>query len=173
MKKEKSPIIVILCIVFLSTFIILPPTFRSLIPKNNSKKENNTSSNMPKLVVINCNKTYPNELYQVNSKTKFVNNTQVNVITYQKLDSLPDNYTPAATNGMDTTTTAESEIAYFKSLVGIEMEEQEKIVRFTIDNNLIKSNPMDNKLVNYLTSDPDLTRINFENMGYTCNKMES
>ena len=34
MKKEKSPILVIVCILFLSSFIILPPVFRAYIPND-------------------------------------------------------------------------------------------------------------------------------------------
>ena len=170
MKKEKSPIVVVLCIIFLSLFIILPPTFRTLIPKSKTKNNTSSSSNNPKIILVNCNKIYSNELYQVNSKTKFVNNSPTNVITYQKLDTLPDNYVPSTTPD---TSTAESEITYFKSLVGIKVEESENMIRFTIDDSLLNSNPTDATLVNYLAADSDMQKLNYENIGYTCNKMES
>ena len=57
MKKEKSPILVILTIFFLSLFIILPPTFRKLVPKEEKKKT------ISKLTVVICNKMYTSELY--------------------------------------------------------------------------------------------------------------
>lgn len=171
MKKEKSPVLVILCIVFLSLFIILPPTFRAIIPRT-IVEDNNDSSSNPKLVIINCNKIYPNELYQVNSKTKFVNNTSTNIITYQKLETLPDNYVSSTVSDVDETN-ATTEIAYFKNLVEIKMKENENMVRFTIDNNLINNNQTDTTLVNYLAASPDMQKTNYENLGYTCNRMES
>ena len=70
MKKEKSPVLVVLCIFLLSLFVVLPPTFRKLIPKNlvDTVSQNQQS----KLVIVSCNRIYQDELYQVNSKTKYV-----------------------------------------------------------------------------------------------------
>lgn len=171
MKKEKSPVLVIFCIIFLSLFIILPPTFRTLIPKNLVDDiDNNMSSSNPKLIIINCNKIYPNELYQVNSKTKFVNNKATNIITYQKLETLPDNYVSST---IPDTSTAESEITYFKGIQNIKIEESENMIRFTIDDSLLNSNQTDTTLSNHLATDPDTQKVNYENLGYTCNRMES
>lgn len=170
MKKEKSPVVVILCIIFLSLFIILPPTFRKLIPKQTISNNQNQNDIRPKLIIINCNKIFVNEMYQVNSKTKYVDNVPTNTVTYQKITSLPDNYTQTSNNE---TTTAEEEIAHFKSLVNINEVSQETTTRFVIDSNLISSNPADKMLVNYLSNSPDSQKLYFESIGYTCNRMES
>lgn len=170
MKKEKSPVVVILSIVFLSLFIILPPTFRKLVPKQTISNNKNQNDIRPKLIIINCNKIYVNEMYQVNSKTKYVDNVPTNTVTYQKITTLPDDYTQTSN---DESTTAEEEIAYFKSLVNINEVSQETSTRFVIDNNLISSNPADQTLINYLSNSPDTQKLYFESIGYTCNRMES
>lgn len=170
MKKEKSPVVVILCIIFLSLFIILPPTFRKLIPKQSISSNTNQNDIKPKLIIINCNKIFVNEMYQVNSKTKYVDSVPTNTITYQKITSLPEDYTQTSN---DETTTVEEEIAHFKSLVNINEVDQETSTRFVIDSNLVSSNPTDQMLINYLSNSPDSQKLYFESIGYTCNRMES
>ena len=53
------------------------------------------------------------------------------------------------------------------------MEEGENMIRFTIDDGILNSNPTDTTLVNYLAVDSDMQKLNYENLGYTCNRMES
>ena len=91
MKKERNPLTVILSIFFLSLFVILPPTFRNLIPKEEIMP---SSESVGSLVIINCNKTYQDELYKVLSKSKYVNGKlNTNTLTYTKLGQVDSNST--------------------------------------------------------------------------------
>ena len=88
MKKGKSPVLVICCIIFLLCFIVIPPFFRAYIPKE--KVIVNPAGN-EKLEVLQCSKYFAEELYKVSSNTKYRNSTiDTNTITYEKLDQVPD-----------------------------------------------------------------------------------
>lgn len=170
MKKEKSPVLVIFCIFLLSLFVILPPTFRSLFPK---EEKNNTQNNQQtkKIVIVNCNKIYPNELYQVNSRTKYVTNSDpVNTMSFTKLDVLPENYTPVAET---TPMSVLDELTYLKSIPNIQYVENQNITTFTLDNTIISSMPEDNKLSSYLADTDTTQKQTYESLGYTCNILES
>lgn len=89
MKKERNPLVVILSIFFLSLFVILPPTFRNLIPREESNIPSNGTNRS--LVIVSCNKIYEDELYKVVSKSKYVNGKlNSNTITYTKLEQTAD-----------------------------------------------------------------------------------
>ena len=170
MKKEKSPVLVVFCIFLLSLFVILPPVFRKMIPR---KEETNNQEELqrPKLVIVNCNIIYPNELYQVNSRTKYSgDNPPVNTIGFTKLEALPENYQPS--NIVPTTNVTE-ELTYLKSIPNIQFIENQNVTTFTIDNAIISSIPDDVKISQYLSEDYDMQKTTFETLGYTCNILES
>lgn len=169
MKKEKSPVLVIFCIFLLSLLVILPPTFRKIFPK----EEINDSVNQTqqKLIIVNCNIIYPNELYQVNSRTKYVEgNSPINTMTFTKLEILPENYTQSA---IIPTTTASDNLLYLKSIPNIQYTENGNITTFTIDNTIISSLSDDQKILGYLSDDYTIQKNTFETLGYTCNILES
>ena len=169
MKKEKSPVLVILCIFLLSLFVVLPPTFRKLIPKNlvDTVSQNQQS----KLVIVSCNRIYQDELYQVNSKTKYVDGTpSSNTITYQKLDILPDNFVPSEI--VDQTTVA-AYLTYFKSIPNLQIKENENNIIVNIDNDIISNTLTDEKIKQYLTNNYLLQKKMYESLGYKCNVLES
>ena len=170
MKKEKSPVLVIFCIFLLSLFVILPPTFRNLFPK---QEKSNTQNNQQqqKIVIVNCNKIYPNELYQVNSRTKYITNSDpVNTMSFTKLDVLPENYTPVTET---TPTSVLAELTYLKNISDIQYIENQNITTFTLDNIIISSMPEDTKLSSYLADDYATQKQTYESLGYTCNILES
>lgn len=171
MKKEKSPILVIFCILLLSLFIILPPIFRMTIPKTKvdiSKEENTTT---PKLILVNCNRIFDSELYQVVSKTKYVDGKiNTNTINYQKLAVLPEDYVPPT---VQSTITVESELAFFKTLEGIQINTTEMGTTLILDQSLSISNSMNETFMQYYQENPNDQKNFYESLGYQCKILES
>lgn len=176
MKKEKSPVLVILTIIFLSLFIILPPTFRKLIPK---EVEYVPETATPKIVIVECNKTYIDELYQVSSITRYVdNNVYSNVIKYKKIEDLSNSTLNTdnidnSTNNTNDGSTASDDITYFKSIPNLNLVESDQIITVSIDQNILTSNASDERLALYLNNDVSIQKQNLEKLGYSCNIRES
>lgn len=86
MKKEKNPVLVVLCMFLLLTIIVLPPTLRKLIPREeitNQKEEKNS------IAVLKCSKTFLEEQYEETATVKYVNGKiSTNRILYKKLEEL-------------------------------------------------------------------------------------
>ncbi len=169
MKKERNPIVVLLTMFFLSLFIILPPTFRSLIPKD----ETPATPDIPKLAIVKCNKVFSQELYQVVSKTKYVDGFPVNnIITYEKLTSLPDGTQEAADTASQTPTVAE-ELTYYKGIPNLEITEEGAITTVIINKKIINANPTEQYLKERLNSAAARQKVFYSDLGYRCNIMES
>ena len=91
MKKEKSPILVISCILLLLLLIILPPVFRKYIPKE--KVTSNDQPQKQELTILQCNRIFSTDLYQVTAKVKYINGSvNTNTLTYKKLEALPESF---------------------------------------------------------------------------------
>lgn len=166
MKKERSPILVILCIFILLLFIIIPPVLRNCLPKEETVKEN---INLDKLTILSCQKTFSNELYIVTSKTKYRNNyIESNIINYQKITD------PSTVTETDQTNTvsAINEFNAFKAFSNINIVESDTLSTVTIDNDTINNNPQSTELKNYF-QELNGQKGFYESMGYTCNTMES
>lgn len=171
MKKEKSPVLVIFCIFLLSLLIILPPVFRKYIPKEDINDKEYLQQERSKLVIVNCNRIYQDELYQVRSKTKYVDGVlDSNILTYQLLETLPEGFVPSQ---IAPTTTAGADLTYFKSLQGINVVLNANITTITLDEALLVNNPNDTLLIQYLQSDYELQKQSYESLGYNCNILES
>lgn len=174
MKKEKSPVLVVLTMFLLSLFIILPPVFRKTIPK-----QTESSEEMPQLVIIKCNKIYEKDLYQVSSRTKFTNGKIVNnIITFEKLDSLPEYYQSNDTNNTTTdtnvqTTSLTDEISYFKSIPNLNLVSNDKTITVTIDSTTMEQNPSEEKLKQCFNNSITLQKKYYQGLGFTCTVMKS
>lgn len=165
MKKEKSPILVIACILFLSTFIILPPVFRSYIPDSDVVIDSPPVQD--KIQVLKCNKYFKEELFKVSSSVKYRNDLiEVNTITYEKLEKFPDGVSS------NTSITVEEEYNMFKSLNNIDISTEGKITIVKVDQDLIDNNPDDSNLLNYYQS-LENQKVYYEDMGYICNILKS
>lgn len=165
MKKEKSPILVITCILFLSAFIILPPIFRAYIPNDDIVIEPPAAQD--KIQVLKCNKYFKEELFKVSSSVKYRNDLiEENTITYERVEKLPGDVSS------NTSITVEEEYNMFKSLNNIDISTEEKITIVKIDQDLIDNNPDHSNLLNYYQS-LENQKLYYEEMGYTCNTLES
>lgn len=162
MKKEKSPILVFSCILFLLLLIILPPIFRTYIPKKKIE-----DSNQIKLEVLKCYKYFKQELYKVSTSTKYKNNEiDTNTITYEKLEQIP---VDVADN---TSITVNQEYTMLSSLQNVNITTNDNITIVKIDKNLINSNPANPNLLSYFQT-LDNQQFYYESMGYTCNVIEN
>lgn len=165
MKKEKSPILVIVCILFLSSFIILPPVFRAYIPNDDIVVESPPVQD--KIQVLKCNKYFKEELFKVSSSVKYRNDLiEENTITYEKIEKVPDDVSP------NTSITVEEEYNMFKSLNNIDISTEEKVTIVKIDQDLIDNNSEHSNLLNYYQS-LENQKLYYEDMEYTCNVLES
>lgn len=164
MKKEKSPILVIGCILLLSTFIILPPLFRFLLPNTSVVTENPIQE---KLQVLKCSKYFKQELYKVSSSVKYKNGLiDTNTITYEKLTQVPDDTLD------NISITVGEEYNMFSSLNGVDIIENGTTTIVKINQSLIDNNLSNPNLLNYFQS-LENQQIYYENMGYTCTVLES
>ena len=169
MKKERSPITVLFTIFFLSLFIILPPTFRSLIPKD----ETPATPEIPKLAIVKCSKVYSQELYQVISKTKYIDGQPVNnIITYEKLEQLPDGYTDSTPVG-DSSQSVLEELTYYKGIPNLNLTEEGPNTTIIIDKKIINANPTEQFLKERLNASAARQKVFYSDLGYRCNVMES
>lgn len=166
MKKEKSPVLVISCILFLLMFIILPPVFRKYIPK----EADDRNLNLDKLEILTCTKTSVSEMYKIISKCKYRNGIfESNTIEIEKLLEIS-----AETNGIDapSTITIASENANLASINGINSTVNNNLITYVIDNNLIQNNSNNEILKKYIQNLTEQKNM-YESLSYTCNIMES
>ena len=165
MKKEKSPILVIVCILFLSSFFIFAPVFRAYIPNDDIVVESPPVQD--KIQVLKCNKYFKEELFKVSSSVKYRNDLiEENTITYEKIEKVPDDVSP------NTSITVEEEYNMFKSLNNIDISTEEKVTIVKIDQDLIDNNSEHSNLLNYYQS-LENQKLYYEEMEYTCNVLES
>ena len=165
MKKEKSPILVIVCILFLSSFIILPPVFRAYIPNDDNLIESPPVQD--KKQVLKSKKYFKEELFKVSSSVKYRNDLiEENTITYEKIEKVPDDVSP------NTSITVEEEYNMFKSLNNIDISTEERVTIVKIDQDLIDNNSEHSNLLNYYQS-LENQKLYYEEMEYTCNVLES
>ncbi len=164
MKKERSVVLVICCIIFLLSFIVLPPFFRSYIPK---EKTIVGTSEQPKLKILQCSKYFKEELYKVSSNTKYINDAiSVNTITYEKLDQVPEDSVP------NSSITVSEELNLFKALNNVDIEVNDTTTVVTVNQDLVDNNPDHIDLLNYYQSLDDQKNY-YETIGYKCNILES
>ena len=161
-KKEKSPIVVFAAILFLAIFIVLPPVFRLLYPKEQEV-------DVVKTVMV-CEKISIKESLKAVSKISYENGNAVNnQMTFSK-------YTPTeeeiATSGdIELTQTIESEMTFLKTVAGVkkDIKDGDVVINVTLD--LVKKNPDQVQLNEYLLN-ADLVVSSFESNDYSCKTVE-
>lgn len=162
MKKEKSPFLVICCILFLSLFIALPPIFRMMIPSKDIVVEKTPQD---KIEFLKCNKYFKSELYKVSSSVKYKNELiDSNTITYEKVEKIPEGVEE------DSSITVKEEFQMFQSLNNIDITENDDTMIIRVDQNLMDQNLEVEELLNYYQSLENQQAF-YENRGYTCNRL--
>lgn len=179
-KKPKSTILVICTILFLAIFIILPPVFRVMIPKEVKKKNVNNDS-----IILICDKEITEEGYAINSRIRYVGvKPQKNTITINKIvvseqdgtDNLQPNDQNIPNNTLPNTTPdvsdnekgiVASQLEFFKSISGIEITEREDSTTILIKSSIAKNN---SDLLHYLQPIKK-QQAYYENEGYMCSTM--
>lgn len=157
-KKEKSPIVVFATILFLSMFIILPPVFRAMFPKEQPTEVVKT--------FLVCEKISVKEKMKAVSKVTYEDGMAINnKMTFS-------NYTPteeelAASGEIELTQTIESEMTYLKTVSGVKKDIKDGIVVVDITLDLIKKHPDELQLNDYLL-DAELVTSFLESNDYLC-----
>lgn len=161
-KKEKSPIVVFAAILFLAIFIVLPPVFRLLYPKEQEV-------DVVKTVMV-CEKISIKENLKAVSKISYENGVAINnQMTFSK-------YTPteeeiAASGHIELAQTIESEMAFLKTVAGVKKDIKDGNVIINITLDLVKKNPGQVQLNEYLLN-TDLLVSTFESNDYSCKTVE-
>lgn len=158
-QKEKSPVLVISTIIFLALFIILPPLFRTLFPKDTSSNEGTTKV----FSLLTCTKTSVDG-YTITSKVKYTDdNPDRNTIIYTKIPQSEQQETLPTT----TTRTATEEITFFKAITDIQVIEGENNMTIIIKEDNINNNSNNIELANYLLPQKKQQEY-YEEQEYTC-----
>lgn len=148
--------------------IVVPPVFRSLIPK---EEVNEQIENKASIELLKCKRVFLEELYEVNSSIRYMDGKiSTNKIIYNKLDSIPNNYVEKEI--VNPITVAE-EIGYFSSLSSLNITTNESSTTVILNEESIRNNLNDANLTLYLQEDITNQKTFYENMGYTCNILES
>lgn len=186
-KKPKSPVLVISAIIFLLIFIILPPVFRVLIPKQDV-----SVTEVKETFILSCEKNSLEEGYKIMSKLIYEDNSPTkNTISYIKnnatgtennnLEQGNGNNSVVEENGtVDSNVsggndailirTVTEEIEFFKAISGIKVNESESYTSVVITSNVVSSNNNNLELTNYFLSEDEQTLF-FEERGFTCTKI--
>lgn len=176
-KKETSNVVIYFCMILLLLVIILPPVLRKMAPKDEVIEKPMQN----KVVLLTCRKKSDNALYNIESKTKFVNNkTNTVTISYtvannnsQEVDN-SENIEPSPTSLpqrlMDVLEDAEVEV--FRNLVDANIREDDDSFSIVMSPSTVQSNSEVELLKEYfqaLTKQTDY----YENAGYSCTKLEA
>lgn len=165
-KKEKSILLVLFTIFILLLFIILPPLFRNLFPKEVVED----TTNVNKIEILTCTITNNNEKYSVTSRIKYINNIiQNNTITYKPIS---DNNSINNTTGSNYISVTD-QFNYFNTLQDVVITNNDDgSIIIKLDKSLLTSNQNNETLNNYL-SKIDIEEEFFTSQGYTCSSLSS
>lgn len=173
MKKAKNTIINILLyitIIFLITFIALPPILRKTISDVNLSNDNNTKiqASKDKNEILSCSKTDNINLYVITSKSMYVENVlKKNIITYTKIDNA---ITSQVDNESSSIYTPEEEIYFFSTINGISINNNDKMAVIVITKAAIDINNSNERLLEYF-NEKEKQRKFYEEQGYTCEEI--
>lgn len=193
MKKEKSPILVVMCIFFLLIFIVLPPVFRKLIPREVKIVQKKSTKSIS---ILMCNKVDVVDKYNASIKMRYVNNKPIsNIITYSPIkenteesnneetnNQSTNDTTPTETNSQEealsneesnTKLSASQEFNLLNSVPNINLTSNNGTNTFEIDTKLNKENPENEVLSKYFNNDINIEKDYYESIGYSCNIVKS
>lgn len=160
-KKEKSPILVFMTIAFLAMFIVLPPVFRAVSPKQ-------VVTESKKIILLSCEKISAVENYKITSKITYEKSKPVkNVINYLTYVASPGEGEFVGSGDVYVKTAAE-EIALFRSFSDIKINENDTSISVTLKTENIENNSSNLELANYLQSNIDQQEMFYMSQGYSC-----
>lgn len=170
-KKEKSPILVIATIIFLLLFIVLPPLFRVLFPKETVKAEEDVVPNVTNYI-LTCEKMLSDENTKVINEIVYKDGAAItNTITYMNYTSDIEQNASLDEN-VDTEKTISEELTYFKTIPGIQVTEDVDKTVVVIPKMVVTNNPENLDLANYLLDVTKQTSY-LEGQGFTCTKVDN
>lgn len=175
-KKETSNIVIYFCMVLLLFVIILPPVLRKLAPKDEVIEEPMQN----KVVLLTCRKRGDNGLYNIESKTKFVNNkTSTVTITYtvadnnsQGVDNSENIESPPPSPQHLTDVLETTDVEIFRNLLDANVREDGNSFSIVMSPSTVQSNKEVESLAEYFQALAKQTDY-YENAGYSCTKLEA
>ena len=160
-KKPISSIVVFATMFFLLMFIVFPPLFRSMFPVEEVVEES-----VNKSYILICSKVSNSEKMRIISKINYENHIPLsNVITYMP-------YAADATEGVNTDVESSfavaKELALFREIEGILIEEVDLTTVVTINKDIVDANSENLGFLNFLLPDVDGQMQYYESQGYSC-----
>ena len=168
MKKEKSNFVVYLVMLLLLSFIVVPPLFRKLMPKQIVPS---TETTIDDIAILNCNKTDSDGVLTASMSIRYRNGVlENNIVKFTKNDAgtIQENQTIEQENS---TITVLNEYNNFMSFEFLNPVTAENITTVTLTTDLA-SQDATNFLSNYLQN-IDEQKLYCESIGYTCNILRS
>lgn len=160
MKKQRSTFSVIFCIFFLLLFIVLPPLFRTLIPKKVIK-----NTPQKKIKVLKCTKTEKTDMISATASAKYINNEIASIkIDFEKLQIPPENVE-------EKQKTLKQEFEKLNGVSIIEKTINNNVTSFIINKEVIDGS--DNSILNNYYQDIDSLKTFYEQNEYSCMVLES
>lgn len=169
-KKEKTDFVNILLIFAIFLFLIIiitPPVLRKLMPKLEEIKPGEKEN----AIILACTAYNKEEQYEITSRSKYVNEVLTqNIVTYKKVD--PEKLTTIPANKITTISIPSSEIAFFKTIRGIDISEKSSMTVITLYDYIADKYSANRDLNKYFQS-KEQQKSFYTSMGYTCEEITS
>lgn len=161
-KKTWSPFVVLLAILFLAVFIVVPPLFRSLYPK----EEENAVPEVKKQL-LSCERIAFDEGYKVSNKILYEDAQAIkNTISYLVYTPTAEELSTKDDYALADMTVAE-ELAFFKETDVVEVNESGAQTVIILTPEIINNSDSKDLLTNYLFP-LNAERAHLEAQGFTC-----
>lgn len=154
---------IVICL--LTLIIISPPLLRKFVPKAS------VVENEKKAIILSCSGINEEEKYKITSRTKYIDSTTVqNIISYSKLSD--EELEKEAVKLPKVNTKPSTEIAFFTSISGININYTNTTTTVTIHDYTAEKNTSNFTFMNYF-QDFSAQKNFYTANGYTCEEIKN
>lgn len=154
---------IVICL--LTLIIISPPLLRKFVPKAS------VVENEKKVLILSCSGINEEEKYKITSRTKYIDSTTVqNIISYSKLSD--EELEKEAVKLPKVNTKPSTEIAFFTSILGININYTNTTTTVIIHDYTAEKNTSNFTFMNYF-QDFSAQKSFYTANGYTCEEIKT
>lgn len=166
-KADYVNILLVLTICLLLMFIIAPPIFRKLMPKQ-IISENGKNGNA---IILACTGINQTEQYKITSRTKYIDGKiKQNIITYTKLTEAE--LLESANSSPQIAISPSSEISFFQTVSGVNIDNNGKTITVSIHDYTAERNTSNFRFMNYF-QELESQKSFYGSQGYKCQELEN
>lgn len=166
-KIDYVDIVLGIVICLLTLIIISPPLLRKFVPKATVVENKNEK----KALILSCSGINEEEKYKITSRTKYIDSTTVqNIISYSKLSD--EELEKEAVKLPKVNTKPSTEIAFFTSISGININYTNTTTTVTIHDYTAEKNTSNFTFMNYF-QDLSAQKNFYIANGYTCEEIKN